>query len=155
MILNKFILLIFLAFCFSNGNAQMKRFDNYVGVSGGMEIDNKVSVFALNYEYELFDVGPGLAAIGGSMQYRNRGLSISGNSIILGELIYNFSKISNGKFAPFLSFAGGSNFNFKDSYFIGHTGIRYFIDKNNSFAVKYGISKRSNATLELCFDVKL
>jgi len=155
MRLNKFIFLISLVFCFSNINAQIKRFDNYLGVSGGMEIDNKVSVFAVNYEYELFDVGQGLAAIGGSMQYRNRGLSISGNSIILGELIYNFSKISDGKFVPFLSFAGGSNFDFKESYYSGQTGLRYFIDKNNSFAVKYGNGKRSKASVELCFDVKL
>ena len=141
---------------FSNvSNAQMKRFDSFFGASAGAEIDNQYSVFGVNYEIELFNFGPGLAAVGGSMQYRNQGYTPSGNTFIIAELIYNFSKISGGKFVPFLSAAGGSNFEFDEKYYSGQAGLRYFINEKNSLAVKYGAGKRSNSTIELCYDVKL
>jgi hypothetical protein len=136
-------------------NAQMKRFDSFFGLSGGLEIDNQVTVFAANYEIELFNFGPGLAAAGGSLQYRNQGSTPSGNTFIIAEVIYNFSKISKGKFIPFLSAAGGTSFEFNEAYYSGQAGFRYFIDEKNSLAVKYGAGKRSKSTIELCFDVKL
>lgn len=134
--------------------AQMNLHDNYAGVSVSAELDNSVLSINGNYEHELFKIGQSLIGLGVSIRHTNWSSDVSSNFFVAGQINCNFANIGDGKFVPLIGILFGSNLDFKEAYYSGQVGIRYFLDKDISVVAKYGFGRRSYIFPEIGVDYR-
>ncbi len=135
--------------------SQMKLHDNFAGISVSAELDNNVLSVNGNYEHELIMVGQNLIGFGVSIKHTNWSSDVSSNFFVAGQINCNFVNIGDGKFVPLIGIMLGSNLDFKEPYYSGHVGIRYFVEKDLSLILKYGLGRRSYIFPEIGIDYKL
>ena len=148
------ITILFCLITFHSSYAQLNKNDILLGISGAYEVDNKVAISSLNFEFEKFDFNSAVLGIGASLKYCNFSGSFNKNSFIALMTNLNFNKISDGKLIPFIGLTGGTNFEFSDNLYGIHIGCRYSSSDHILIYAKYGLTNRSPLSPEIGIDYK-
>ncbi len=181
--MKKTAVLIFLILPLLSLKAQLREGDNLLGASIGLWTTGNTPVFGVSFESNVAGYESGAIGIGGLFRFRgfsenyNNGDSRSYNFTSLGfQTNYNFNKISDGKFVPYLGLTLGYN-NVSNTYTnVNHNGVivqqqsntynsgvwvwgqvgaRYFFSNKVAGNVRLGIGNNDFYPLELGVDFKL
>jgi len=145
---------ILIGFFTVSSYSQLSKNNILLGFSGTYEIDNKVAVTSINFEYEKFNVNSAVIGIGASANYCNFSGESEKNFFFTLQANLNFINLYDSKFIPFIGLKGGTNLKLKDNLYGAHIGCRYLIEKNILIFAKYGLTNRSLTAPEIGLDFR-
>jgi len=173
IIMKKIKFLIFVIFSLiivSNAFPQLKKGDHLLGPTIGIWTKGSSVTLGGNYEYQITQAGPGTIAIGAvfrNWSYSSANITYTNNMFGF-QTNYNFNKIDNGKFVPFVGIVLGFNnigkstspVNFAFAYSSGfwtwlQGGVRYFVDDNVALVGRFGLGNNDFITPEIGVDFRL
>ncbi len=161
-------------------SAQFKNGGHYIGGSIGFWVKGSTPILGVNYEYGLPQDNIGLFGIGGIFRYwrytedsKDFKQEIT-NYVAAGQINYNFNRIANGKFSPYIGLVIGFNnattkytafdknsvigkpTEYKNGLILwGQGGFRFFFTPKLAGTVRLGLGNLDFSTIELGVDYKL
>lgn len=180
--MKKLIIIVLMFYSMLPAYSQVKERDNLLGGSIGLWSAGNEPVFGVSFESFVAEFESGTIGIGGLFRYHgysenyNNGDSRTYNFSSLGfQSNYNFNKIGDGKFVPYLGLTLGYN-NVSNTYtnvnrngaivqqgnsynsgtwIWGQVGARYFFSSKVAGSFRVGIGNNDFYPLELGLDIKL
>lgn len=175
------VVLIAVSGFLSHSYSQLEEGDNLLGASLGFWAKNETPMFGVNFESQLTQSTVGTLGLGGLFrQYSYTNTYGNGDSrrysfsSVGGQLNFNFNRIGDGKFVPFVGLVVGYNYvnnRYTDvtrnavyvsdvsyssgAWLWGQTGLRYFFSPSVAGSVRVGFGNHDFNTVELGVDFKL